>query len=117
MRMLASLRFEQGPHKMNDSDTWVALLHRPADPSDADGALSDPRFGDHVAFLQRMAAAGYLVAAGSLADRPAEGMTVLRLPGADRLDEATRLATLDDASVASGFFTVEVRSWRVVMHA
>jgi len=42
-------------------------------------------------------------------------MTVLRLPGPDRLDEATRLATEDDASVASGFFTVEVRPWRVVM--
>jgi uncharacterized protein YciI len=79
--------------------------------------FADPRFADHVAFLQRMAAAGYLVAAGSLADRSGEGMTVLRLPGADRLDEATRLATLDDASVASGFFTVEVRPWRVVMHA
>ena len=64
-----------------------------------------------------MAEAGYLVAAGSLADRPGEGMAVLRLPGPDRLDEATRLATEDDASVASGFFTVEVRPWRVVMHA
>ena len=61
-----------------------------------------------------MAEAGYLVAAGSLADRPGEGMTVLRLPGADG---STRLATQDDASVASGFFTVEVRPWRVAMHA
>ena len=42
---------------------------------------------------------------------------MLRLPGPDRLDEAIRLATEDDASVASGFFTVEVRPWRVVMHA
>jgi hypothetical protein len=43
-------------------------------------------------------------------------MTILRLPGEDRLTEATRLATEDDASVATGFFTVEVRPWTVVMH-
>jgi hypothetical protein len=33
-------------------------------------------------------------------------MAILRLPGEDRLDEATRLATEDDASVSSGFFSV-----------
>jgi uncharacterized protein YciI len=98
-------------------DTWVALVHRPADSSVAGGVFTHPRFGDHVAFLKRMAGAGYLVAAGPLPDRPGEGMTILRLPGEDRLSEATRLATEDDASVASGFFTVEVRPWRVVMHA
>ena len=103
---------------MNEAgDTWVALLHRPADPAVAGGVFADPRFGDHVSFLRRMAEAGYLVAAGSLGDRPGEGMTVLRLPGPDRLEEATRLATEDDVSVASGFFTVEVRPWLVVMHA
>ena len=46
---------------------------RPADPSVAGGVFADPRFGDHVAFLQRMAEAGYLVAAGSFADVPARG--------------------------------------------
>jgi uncharacterized protein YciI len=64
-----------------------------------------------------MAEAGYLVAAGPLPDGPGEGMTILRLPGEDRMAQATRLATEDDLSVASGFFTVEVRPWRVVMHA
>ncbi len=44
-------------------------------------------------------------------------MAVLRLPGPDRFDEATRLATEDDGSVASGFFIAEVRPWRVVLHA
>jgi uncharacterized protein YciI len=97
-------------------DTWVALLHRPADGTPGEQVVADARFGDHLAFLQRMANAGYLVAAGPLADRPGEGMTILRLPGDDRLAEAARLATEDDASVASGFFTVEVRPWRVVMH-
>jgi uncharacterized protein YciI len=63
-----------------------------------------------------MAEAGYLVAAGPLAGRPGEGMTILRLPGPDRLEEAARLATEDDVSVTSGFFTVEVRPWHVVLH-
>jgi uncharacterized protein YciI len=44
-------------------------------------------------------------------------MTILRLPGARRLAEATRLATEDDASVAGGFFTVTVRPWEVMMGA
>jgi uncharacterized protein YciI len=101
-----------------DDDTWVALLHRPADPSPGgEAVMADQRFADHLAFLRRMHDAGYLVAAGPLADRPGEGMTVLRLPGADRLEEAVLLATRDDVSVATGFFTVEVRPWRVVMHA
>ena len=101
---------------MSEGDTWVALLHRPADPTAGGSVLADERFGDHLAFLRRMLEAGYLVAAGPLADRPGEGMTILRLPGEGRLDEATRLATQDDLSVATGFFTVDVRPWRVVMH-
>jgi uncharacterized protein YciI len=101
----------------DEPDTWVALLHTPSDPSLAGAVFADPRFGDHVAFLRTMAEAGYLVAAGSFTDRPGAGMTVLRLPGPDRLAEATRLATVEDASVATGFFTVEVRPWQVVMHA
>ena len=99
------------------SDTWVALFHTPTDPAVAGAVFADPRFGDHVAFLQRMAEAGYLVAAGSLSDRPGSGMTILRLPGPDRFEEAVRLATVEDLSVASGFFTAEVRPWSVMLHA
>jgi uncharacterized protein YciI len=59
--------------------------------------------------------AGYLVAAGPLADAKGEGMTILRLPGPGRLSTATRLATEDDTSVAAGFFAVTVRPWQVMM--
>jgi uncharacterized protein YciI len=97
-------------------DTWVALLHRPGPEAPPSGSLfEDPRFGQHVAFLNRMREAGYLVAAGPLADADGEGMTILRLPGPGQLGTATRLATEDDISVASGFFSVTVRPWRVVM--
>jgi uncharacterized protein YciI len=99
-------------------ETWVALLHRPGPAAPADGSvLEDPRFGEHVAFLGRMRAAGYLVAAGPLTDADGDGMTILRLPGAGRLAEATRLARQDDASVAGGFFAVTVRPWQVVMQS
>jgi uncharacterized protein YciI len=99
------------------TDTWVALLHTPTDPAVAGHVFEQPQFADHVSFLGRMAEAGYLVAAGSFTDRAGQGMAILRLPGEGRYDEAVRLATEDDASVASGFFTAEVRPWRVVMHA
>jgi uncharacterized protein YciI len=102
-------------------ETWVALLHRPGPDAPAEGTVfDDPRFADHIAFLRRMQEAGYLIAAGPIVangEEPrGEGMTVLRLPGADRYEEAEHLARQDDASVAAGFFEVTVRRWRVVMH-
>ena len=44
-------------------------------------------------------------------------MTILRLPGADQLATATRLATEDDASVAGGLLAVTVRWWQPMMVA
>jgi uncharacterized protein YciI len=105
-----------GDSDTGDGDTWVALLHRPGPEAPRTGSLfDDPRFGQHVAFLSRMREAGYLVLAGPLGDADGEGMTILRLPGPGGLEAATRLANEDDISVASGFFSVTVRPWRVVM--
>jgi len=99
-------------------ETWVALLHRPGPAAPRDGSVfDDPRFAEHVAFLVRMKEAGYLVAAGPLADEAGAGMTILRVPGGGQLEAVTRLATEDDPSVAGGFFTVAVRPWHVVMQA
>jgi len=99
-----------------DGDTWVALMHRPGPRAPTTGPLvEDPRFGEHLAFLNRMREAGYLVLAGPLADADGEGMTILRLTGPGRLGTATRLANEDDTSVASGFLSVTVRPWLVVM--
>jgi uncharacterized protein YciI len=105
-------------HLGEAGETWVALLHRPGPAAPRAGSLfEDPRFGEHVAFLNRMRDVGYLVAAGPLADAEGEGMTILRLPGPGRLSTATRLATEDDTSVAAGFFAVTVRPWQVMMRA
>ena len=99
-----------------EDDTWVALLHRPGPAAPRTGSLfEDPRFGQHVAFLNRMRDVGYLVLAGPLADADGEGMTILRLPGRGQLGAATRLATEEDASVAGGFLAVTVRPWQVMM--
>lgn len=98
--------------------TWVALLHRPGPSAPQDGSLfDDPRFARHVAFLNRMREAGYLVAAGPLADEAGAGMTILRLPGSGQLGYATVMATNDDASVVQGLLTVTVRPWQVMMAA
>lgn len=95
-----------------DHGTWVVLQHTPTEPGR--DVFSDPRFRDHVAFLNRMRAAGLLVAAGPLGDEIGAGMTILRLPGPDRGDEAVRLATTEDAGVTGGLFAVRVRPWQVV---
>jgi len=96
--------------------TWVALQHRPGPGAPAEGSVFEaPGFGQHVAFLERMREAGHLIAAGPMLDAAGEGMTILRLPGGDRFQEAERLATIEDLSVKSGLFTVSVRPWRVVM--
>lgn len=97
-------------------DTWGVLHHRPGPSAPEDGNLfEDARFGDHVAFVSRMRALGYLVAAGPLRDAPGEGMTILRLPGEGRFAEIERLATSEDQSVVCGFFEVTVRPWQVMI--
>jgi uncharacterized protein YciI len=96
--------------------TWVALFHEPGPEAPRDESLyRHPVFGEHLAFLERMQQRGFLVAAGPVAGKVGEGMTILRLPGADRLDEAARLATEDDLSVAAGFLTVSMRPWKVLL--
>jgi uncharacterized protein YciI len=111
-------RDDAAKHGEQGEDTWVALLHRPGPGAPALGTLfEDPRFAEHIAFLNRMREAGYLVAAGPLPDAAGEGMTILRLPGPGQLSLATTLATEDDTSVSGGFLAVAVRPWHVVLHA
>jgi uncharacterized protein YndB with AHSA1/START domain/uncharacterized protein YciI len=100
------------------AETWVALMHTPGPGAPADGPLfADPRFAEHVNFLERMQERGYLVAAGPLADSEGAGMTVLRLPGENRESEAEELATKDDLAVAGGLLAVAVRPWSVMFHS
>jgi uncharacterized protein YciI len=95
------------------ADVWVALVHAPAGGAGA-AVFQDPRFAEHLAFLGRMRDAGYLVAAGQFGDGPGEGMTILRLPGADGLERARALAEADP-SVTGGLFEVRIRPWSVAL--
>ena len=62
----------------SDTWTWAVLAHTPGPAAVAGSIFGQPLFAEHVAFLQRMAAQGHLVAAGPLLDVPGAGMTVLR---------------------------------------
>lgn len=105
---------ESAQNQNDEGDTWAALLHTPA-AGVSGSVFADERFALHVEFLGRMLDAGYLVAAGSLPDEDGDGMTILRLPGEGRFEEARALAEADE-SVTGGLFTVRVRPWRVVLH-
>jgi uncharacterized protein YciI/uncharacterized protein YndB with AHSA1/START domain len=99
-----------------DQPDFVVLQHRRGPAADPDQPLiAQPGFAEHRAFLSRLEAQGHVLAAGPFPETDGEGMTVLRLPPDIGLEEATRLATEDDTSVASGFLTVEVRPWQVVV--
>jgi uncharacterized protein YndB with AHSA1/START domain/uncharacterized protein YciI len=101
---------------VNGEQVFVALQHRPGPAADPSLPIfGQPGFAEHVAFLSRMQERGLVLAAGPLPDSEGQGMTVLRLPADAGLAEATRLATEDDRSVASGFLTVEVRPWQVMV--
>ena len=101
---------------MTDAYTWVALVHRPGpDGPQGRSVFEDPRFPDHLQFLSRMHEEGYLVAAGPLLDEMGAGMTILRLPGEGRVQDAAQMARTEDPSVVSGLFEVTVRPWQVMM--
>ncbi|MCU1400790.1 MAG: hypothetical protein JWN62_3899 [Acidimicrobiales bacterium] len=91
--------------------SWYVLTHRPADPGLVGSVFGDPRFGEHVAFIQRMAEAGDLVAAGPLPDEAGAGMTVLSTTL--DADAVRRIATTEDGSVTGGLFAVQIAPWDV----
>lgn len=115
-------------------DRWFALEHRPG-PLLADGGsvFAHPLFAEHVAFLDRLADRGWLVAAGPVDAAAGTGMAVVRVPagagveapaGADvevpagagveaREVDVETLARTDDGSVRRGLLTVTVRPWDV----
>jgi len=89
------------------------LHHRPgAAVPEGTSVWDHPGIAEHIAFLQRRAEAGQLVAAGPLPQREGGGMTVLDV---DSLETATELATKDDLAVVNGVLTVRVEPWRVAM--
>ena len=96
-------------------ERWFALHHRPGPALAAGESLFDTdAFGEHLAFLGRLQQRGLLVAAGPLPDEPGAGMTIVCLGEQDETD-IEALATVDDRSVATGFLSVSVRPWQVML--
>jgi uncharacterized protein YciI len=92
---------------------WYLLLHTPGPAvADAQSVFDHPGIEQHYAFLERRAADGTLIAAGPLADRRGEGMTIL---AASSMEQARRLAEEDDQSVVAGVLRVTLRPWQVVL--
>ncbi|GAA3293012.1 hypothetical protein GCM10020218_069110 [Dactylosporangium vinaceum] len=95
---------------------WFVLQHRPGPAAKPGVSVTDqPGFAEHLAFLNRRAEDGTLVMAGPFEDVDGavdEGMTVLATA---TLEDALRLAEIDDEAVRSGLLAVTVRTWTVVM--
>jgi uncharacterized protein YndB with AHSA1/START domain/uncharacterized protein YciI len=98
-----------------DEPTWLVLQHF-VSPDVVGSVFESPLFPEHLAFLSRANALGWLVAAGNLPDSPGTGMTILRVPDV-QLADAVMAAHEDDQSVAKGLFDVHVRLWNVALSA
>ena len=90
---------------------WYVLLHQPGPAAAAgESVFEHPDFAEHVAFVQRLAGLGLLVATGPLPADQASLMTVVR--AAPDLD-VERVATENDLSVVRGLLSVQVTPWLV----
>lgn len=100
--------------KTGDTEaSWFLLTHTPG-PAVADGAsvFAHPDFGEHFAFLSRLAERGLLVAAGPIPARSGAGAAVVRVPAGAAVD-VPALASKDDQSVVRGLLEVRVEEWDV----
>jgi len=103
-----------------DDREYLILRHSAGPAAPVDGPLfAHPDFGEHPAFLGRLADQGVLVAAGPVAPVDgridgAQGMAVLKIPTGTAA-EFIRQAREDDRSVTRGLLTVEPLVWRVNM--
>jgi len=111
----AARTVDSGQKVVAEGPVWLVLMHTagPALPS-GELVFTQPDFAEHIAFLDRMAERGVLVAAGSL-DRRSSGMAVLRIPDPADVPGYTALAQDDDLSVARELLQVRVQPWHVAM--
>jgi len=97
-------------------DRWFALLHRPGSAlGEEESIFAHESFAEHVAFLNRLAERGQLVAAGPLPDESGAGMTIVRVRREHGDVDVTALATVDDLCVANGYLQVTVPPWQVIV--
>jgi uncharacterized protein len=87
----------------------LVLLRRPAGAPELTDCELDELQERHLAYLDRLAAAGQLVSAGPFSDQPDESLRGLCIL-ATTVDEARSLMA-EDPSVQAGRLEVEVMTW------
>jgi uncharacterized protein YciI len=94
-------------------DRWFALLHRPGPaPAEGESIFAHEAFAEHLAFVNRPAYRGLLVAAGPLPAERGAGRTIVQVR--PEHGDVTALTTADDRCVAGGYLEVTVRPWQVM---
>jgi uncharacterized protein YndB with AHSA1/START domain/uncharacterized protein YciI len=111
-RYLAHAPAEDGPA---GDEAWLVLAHTPGAARAEGSVFAHPDFGEHLAFLRRLADEGVLVAAGPVDPDRGEGMAVVRLKDPAGVSELTRRAQDEDLSVARELLQVRVRPWGVAL--
>jgi uncharacterized protein YndB with AHSA1/START domain/uncharacterized protein YciI len=96
-------------------EAWLVLAHTPGAALAEGSVFAHPEFGEHLAFLRRLADEGVLVAAGPVDPDRGEGMAVVRLKDPAGVAELTRRAQDEDLSVARELLQVRVRPWGVAL--
>jgi uncharacterized protein YciI len=88
----------------------LVFLRRPGNPRSYDDETLERIQREHLAYLESLRAAGYIVTNGPVLDQPDESLRGLAFYRTGSLDEARRLAEQDPA-VLAGRLTVEVMTW------
>ena len=96
-----------------DTDVVLVLRHTPA--PGVVNPFEEPLFAEHGKFLAGLRERGVLVGAGPFPGT-GEGMTIVRVRGAEEAAEMVHSAHYEDGSVTGGVLEVTVRPWVVMLH-
>lgn len=107
--------FDPADSATGADEVWLVLEHAPGAAAGSAGVFAHPLFAEHLRFVDGLAAAGVLVAAGPLPDSPGAGQTIVRVPAAEAADYVARAN--QDGAVAGDLLSLNVRPWQVTQMA
>lgn len=88
------------------------LVHRSGPAWEADLPYNEqPGVTEHIKFMRALEERGVLLAGGPFAEASADQPVGMAIVSAASVEEASRIA-FEDASLAAGILTVEIREWR-----